>query len=143
MKRCSQREDRETMARGIVESARIHAAAGARQVFSLHNRPCEIPTREGPIAPAEVEAFANRTRALGVRPNGLALFTAHAMGSVPMGASERMPTEPTGELRGVRGLYVGDASVFPTAPGVNPMITIMAMARRTSDFVVNALRQGR
>ncbi len=137
------RGDRETMARGIVESARIHAAAGAREVFSLHNRPCEIPYREGPIAGAEVEAFAGRVRALGVRPNGLALFTAHAMGSVPMGASERMPTDTTGELRGVRGLYVGDASIFPTAPGVNPMITIMAMAHRTSDFVVNALRQGR
>jgi choline dehydrogenase-like flavoprotein len=52
-------------------------------------------------------------------------------------------TDTTGELRGVRGLYVGDASVFPTAPGVNPMITIMGMARRSTDFVVNALRQGR
>jgi hypothetical protein len=57
------REDRETMARGIVESARIHVAAGARQVFSLHNRPCEIPYREGPIADAEVEGFAGRVRA--------------------------------------------------------------------------------
>ena len=131
------------MARGIVESARIHAAAGARQVFSLHNRPCEIPYREGPIAPAEVEAFAERARALGIRPNGLALFTAHAMGSVPMGASERCPTEVDGSLRGVRNVFIGDASVFPTPPGVNPMITIMAMARRTADFVVNALRQGR
>jgi choline dehydrogenase-like flavoprotein len=130
-------------ATSTVEDARIHAAAGARQVFSLHNRPCEIPYREGPIAPTEVEGFAGRVRALGVRPNGLALFTAHATGSVPMGASERMPTDVTWELRGVRNVYVGDASVFPTPPGVNPMITIMAMARRIADFVVNALRQGR
>jgi len=51
--------------------------------------------------------------------------------------------DSTGELCGVRGLYLRDASVFPTAPGVNPMITIMAMAHRTADFVVNALRQRR
>ncbi len=137
------REDRETMALGITESARIHAAAGARAVFSLHNRPCEIPYREGPIRAEEVEEFGGRVRTLGVKPNGIALFTAHCMGSLPMGSSDRMPTDVTGELRGMRNLFIGDGSVFPTPPGVNPMITIMAMARRTADFVVNAIRQPR
>ena len=37
----------------------------------------------------------------------------------------------------------GDRGVSQTAPGVNPMITIAATARRTSGFIVNALRQGR
>ena len=134
------RGDRDTMARGIVESARIHAAAGAKSVWSLHTRPCEIPTREGTIRPAEVDAFADQVARLGIRPNALALFTAHAMGSVPMGESERRPTQPTGELRGVRNLFIGDGSVLPSAVGVNPMITIMAMARRTADFVIQTLR---
>src|SRR5436309_5924980 len=134
------RRDREVMVGGIIESARIHVAAGARTVWSLHADPCEIPRREGPIAPAEVGTFAPRVRERGVRPNALALFTAHAMGSVPMGASERMPTKTTGELRGVRNLFIGDGSVLPSPPGVNPMITIMAMARRTADFVLQALR---
>jgi Choline dehydrogenase and related flavoproteins len=35
---------------------------------------------------------------------------------------------PDGERHGVRGLYVIDGSLFPTAPGVNPQETIMAMA---------------
>ena len=35
-----------------------------------------------------------------------------------------------------RGLYVGDGSLFPTAIGVNPMITIMALARRVARTVL-------
>ncbi|MEK6911316.1 MAG: GMC family oxidoreductase N-terminal domain-containing protein, partial [Candidatus Thermoplasmatota archaeon] len=132
--------DREVMMRGIVESARIHIAAGAQSVWSLHTQPCEIPLRDGPIRPSELDSFTDRVRSLGIRPNGIALFTAHAMGSVPMGAADRFPTKPTGEFRTVRNLFIGDGSVLPTPPGVNPMITIMAMARRTASFVLDALR---
>jgi choline dehydrogenase-like flavoprotein len=116
-------------------------AAGAKSVWSLHTAGGEIPYREGPIRPSELDVFAEEVRRLGVKPNGLALFSAHAMGSVPMGASEKMPTKPNGELRAMRNVFVGDGSVLPTPPGVNPMITIMAMARRTADFVVKALRR--
>ena len=44
-----------------------------------------------------------------------------AAGSVPMRAGDSSP-----------GLYVADGSTFPTGIGVNPMLTIMAMARRVS-----------
>ena len=36
--------------------------------------------------------------------------------------------EPSGQRHGVPGLYVADGSIFPTAPGVNPQETIMALA---------------
>ena len=39
----------------------------------------------------------------------------------------------------VRGLYVGDGSVFPTGIGVNPMITIMALARRVSRVILGEM----
>lgn len=39
----------------------------------------------------------------------------------------------------MEGLYLGDASVFPTASGVNPMITIQSIAFCTAHNVVEYL----
>ena len=36
----------------------------------------------------------------------------------------------------IRGLYVADASLFPTAIGVNPMLTVMLLARRVARTVI-------
>jgi choline dehydrogenase-like flavoprotein len=36
----------------------------------------------------------------------------------------------------VRGLYVADTSLFPTASGVNPMVSAMLLAARTSRTVL-------
>jgi choline dehydrogenase-like flavoprotein len=37
-----------------------------------------------------------------------------------------------GELHDVKGVWIGDASAFPSAPGVNPMVSIMALGHRTA-----------
>jgi choline dehydrogenase-like flavoprotein len=36
---------------------------------------------------------------------------------------------------GVKGLYVADASAFPSSSGVNPMISVMALARCVAEAV--------
>jgi long-chain-alcohol oxidase len=67
--------------------------------------------------------------------------TAHIMGSCRMNVDEsRGAANPHGELYGIENLFIGDASVFPTAPGVNPMVTIMSMARRTAESIKTKLR---
>jgi choline dehydrogenase-like flavoprotein len=45
---------------------------------------------------------------------------------------------PDHEAHTVKGLFVADGSAFPSASGVNPMITIMAMAHRASRFIAAA-----
>jgi choline dehydrogenase-like flavoprotein len=104
----------------------------------------------GPRPDEEAARFARFEADLGsfdFAPNRGGVFSAHQMGSVRMGAEVRThPCDPWGRVRDggrddhvVRGLYVGDGSVFPTGIGVNPMITIMALARRLSRVILSEM----
>ncbi len=57
------------------------------------------------------------------------------MGSDP----ESSVAGPWGELHDTPGVWIGDASAFPTASGTNPMLTVMALARRTATAIGAAL----
>jgi choline dehydrogenase-like flavoprotein len=46
--------------------------------------------------------------------------------------------DPRQEAHSLRGLFIADASVFPSASGVNPMLTIMALAHRASRYIAAA-----
>lgn len=65
-------------------------------------------------------------------PDGLAnLMTIHLFSSCPMGEDQgRCATDSFGRMHGFKNLYVNDASLLCTAPGVNPQGSIMAIARR-------------
>ena len=54
--------------------------------------------------------------------------------------SPRFPSSagPRGELHDTSGVWIGDASAFPSPSGFNPMLTIMALARRTAHAIVAA-----
>ena len=56
---------------------------------------------------------------------------AHLGGTAPIGdvVNKNLQTE-------VEGLYVGDASVFPKAPGAPPVLTIIALAKRLANHVM-------
>jgi choline dehydrogenase-like flavoprotein len=53
-----------------------------------------------------------------------------------MGADPRTAVcDAGGEVFGVRGLFIADASAFPASSGVNPMVTIMALAHHTAQQI--------
>ena len=64
----------------------------------------------------------------------------HACGTCRMGAvdDESSVVDPELRVRGVRGLRVVDASVFPTLTSVNPVVTVMVMAERAVDLMLAA-----
>jgi choline dehydrogenase-like flavoprotein len=135
-----------TLRHALVRMARLIRAAGALEIVANGTPPLwHGPQAFGPGG--ETRAFARFEERLGsfdFRPNRGALFSAHQMGSVRMGANPRTdPCDPAGRVRSgsadqvVAGLYVADASLFPTAIGANPMLTVMALARRVARTVIS------
>lgn len=117
--------ERRLLMRGMAELAALHRAAGAMRVATLHTPPLELEP-DGDLA-----AYCAEIERRGVSPNRVLLFSAHQMSSCRIGSSPRSSVAaPDGQVWGVQGLYVADASAFPSASGVNPMLTIMALARR-------------
>jgi choline dehydrogenase-like flavoprotein len=113
--------------RAMVELAKLHRAAGAREVITTFQP--AIAWREG----EDFDAFVSEIEAGSLAPNDLAAFTAHQMGSCRMGSNPaESVADGSGELHDTRGVWIGDSSAFPTAPGVNPMISIMSLAHRTA-----------
>jgi choline dehydrogenase-like flavoprotein len=136
--------DRRNLTRGLQEAARIQRAAGARRLATLHLRECAVGDGHASIDGGEFESFLGRIGRLGIRENAVGLFSAHPMGSARAGTDPRTSTAtPTGESHEVRNLWIGDGSLLPTAPGVNPMITIMALADRTASFIHERVAHGR
>lgn len=107
--------------------ARLHEAAGASEIVSLADR---LPRwRRGD----DLERFIERAQRVPMRAGGQKLFSAHQMGTARMGNDPQTSVaNPWGELHDVKGVWIGDGSAFPTPSGVNPMVSIMALARRTA-----------
>jgi choline dehydrogenase-like flavoprotein len=68
-----------------------------------------------------------------LQPDRANLMTIHLFSSCPMGEDQaRCATDSMGRVHGVTNLFINDASLIPTAPGVNPQGTVMALARRNT-----------
>lgn len=112
------RRDAARLRRAIVACGELLFAAGAVEVLTgLASRPAVDDL-------AELRDAADRAR-----PQDLHLAAFHPTGSCRAGRDpEQAPVDERGRLRGVGGVLVADASVLPTCPGVNPQLSIMAVA---------------
>ena len=117
--------DSEHLVQGIVGAARIAEAAGARRISTTHHQTVSYePGVRGSLA-----TFESDLRAAGTDAGRMVLAALHIMGSARMGDSPiTSATDPDGQTWDLPGLYVSDASCFPTSSGVNPMISIEAIA---------------
>lgn len=115
--------DAEALGFGIARAADILFAAGAREVYP------QVAGLES-IRPGQQASLET-----GMRPSRLRLEAFHPMGTAALGRV----VDPTGAVRGLSGVYVADGSLLPTALGVNPMLTIIAAARRIARGLANEL----
>ena len=119
--------------RALDAQVRLHVAAGAHEISALA---AGAPTwRVGD----DVDAYVARLQRVPLRAGGFRLVCAHQMGTCRMGSDPSTSVaNPDGELHDTPGVWIGDGSAFPTASGTNPMITIMALARRTGEAILAA-----
>ena len=110
-------EDGRRLVKAVGAMARVMLAAGAREV-ELGGGAAPV-RREAEIEPALSTVDVRRLRLAAFHPTGTA-----AAGSAPA----RHPVDAEGRLRGVGGVWIADGSILPSCPGVNPQISIMALA---------------
>jgi choline dehydrogenase-like flavoprotein len=100
--------------------AQIHLAAGASSVYVMRNPPLEVRAGSG---------FDEIRKIDFTEPQRATVFTVHVMGGCQMNKDERRRVVNNDfTFGGMKNLWVVDASIFPTALGANPQVTIYALA---------------
>ena len=123
-------DDLPTLAQALWTLAEIFFAAGARSIIpGVHRIPHELHSLQ--------EAEILRTHRL--RASDLVTGGNHAFCTTRMhGDPGRGVVDETGRCHDFENLFIADSGVFPRCPGVNPMFTAMALARRTAGVVAQS-----
>jgi choline dehydrogenase-like flavoprotein len=74
-------------------------------------------------------------------PDPIGGLVNHQMGTMRMGANpDASVVDPDQRFHGIPNLYAIDGSVFPTASGYNPTLTIEALAWRAAERLARRIR---
>jgi choline dehydrogenase-like flavoprotein len=110
--------------------AQVFLAAGAKRVITPVNGFEDVTTA------AELDRL-RRTR---IRASDLELSAYHPLGTARMGMRPSTSVVgPDHQAHDVDKLYVVDGSAVPSSLGVNPQVTIMALATRAAEKIAAAL----
>lgn len=129
--------DRQHLKHGLRHAARAHFAAGANAVITLQNKRTRLDRPAGgEVSEQQYREYDRLVERHGMAPNRIMMFTAHQMGTCRMGADpQNAVVDGNHEVYGVKGLFVCDGSVFPGSSGVNPMLSIMGLVHRASQYI--------
>jgi hypothetical protein len=152
--------DKHHLIEGLIACAKMAYVSGAAEYHTTCSQIPPLLIREPATTDARVpeqndahsqdglnnpvlRQWITTVRSLAPLDNEKTVFaSAHQMGTCRMGTSPRHSVvDPHGQVWGTSGLYVCDASVFPSASGVNPMITNLAIPDWTSRGIAAGLRQ--
>lgn len=118
--------------RGVALLCEVFFAAGAKKCYLPFAKLPEIHTVDDISKIFHVD----------IKPVDLEILTVHIMGTAKMGVEPNLSVvNPHGEMHHMKGLFIADASVFPTSIGVNPQVTIMALANKTAHYILNHFRE--
>jgi choline dehydrogenase-like flavoprotein len=116
--------------RGVDLLAQVFFAAGARRVITPVHGFDEL------TSPADLDRLRRTT----IRASDLDLSAYHPLGTARMGTRPATSVVgPDHQAHDVDRLYVVDGSAVPSSLGVNPQVTIMALATRAAEKIAAAL----
>lgn len=120
----------ESMVRATRAAARIFFAAGAIRVHA--------PSASPPMVAAdEAGRLDQRIDASHFRTGTISISAAHLMGGAALGRDDTdSVTDARGRVHGRPWLRVADASLFPDSLEINPYLTIMALADRVAEGIL-------
>jgi len=114
--------DRRDLGAGLHKLCQALFAAGAEKLYPAIARVGSLSSAD------ELSRLPNQV------PTGMSnLMTIHLFSSCPMGENKsKCAADSFGRVHGFKNLFVADASLLCSAPGVNPQGSIMAFARRNA-----------
>jgi choline dehydrogenase-like flavoprotein len=119
-------EDTRKMQRGLAILCEVFLAAGARRVLPFVAGLDEVRSQ------ADIAKLRDKTFA----PSDIEVTAFHPLGTCRVGSDPRTSViGPDHEAHGVERLFVADGSAVPSSLGVNPQMTIMAMALRAAEII--------
>ena len=121
--------DSDRVTRSVLLLSEALLAAGAHTVY--------LPfAGRGPLHNGD---DLRRAQSIPVAATDHTLVTVHLMGTARLGTDPmKSVCDPDGAVHDTAGLSVADASLFPAPVGVNPMLTIMALATRSAGSIIDA-----
>jgi len=140
--------DQKSILNGIELGARAMVGAGAEVIYTSQPRPTsEIRIQRdgaGRITnQGELEVWVQNVHRQGIVRGDVSIFSLHQMGSCRMGRSvQDSVADGEGECWECANLFIADASAFPTASGVNPMITAESIAWMVAEGIATRFGGG-
>jgi choline dehydrogenase-like flavoprotein len=123
--------DRDSLTAGMITMCKLLIAAGASEIQPVLPgvSPYKVGKDGNDISHPQFQKYINYLRRQKIDKT----VSAHQMGTCRMGSSPTTSvTDTNGKVWGYNGLFICDTSLFPTATGVFPMITCMALAEWVS-----------
>ena len=121
--------DTDRVVRALLHLSEALLEAGAHTVHLPFARPRSRST---------TATISGEPGAIPVGAADIALSTVHLMGTTRIGNDPLWAVcDPYGAVHDTAGLTVADASLFPAPVGVNPMLTIMALATRAAGRIID------
>lgn len=125
------RRDRKAVSRLLRVLGETYLAAGAREIFlPILGGASRLGVSTGPYGGFDADGFAQLDLDR-IPAKHLECASQHPLGTTRMGRSrDSAVVDDRGQVFGLRELFIVDSGILPTSLGVNPQLSVMAMATR-------------